>query len=120
MPKGLNKFKCLQTDTLPLEPHPQAAGVSLQYLITRGGDGADVTMALVHLPVGCQPFLHIHEGSDDLIYVLRGKGSIKVEGRDTVALAPGTFVRIPKGVLHTPMDIEQDLLIYNVWSPAIR
>jgi len=120
MLKGLRNFKFLETDTLPFELHPQAAGVSLRYLVTRAGDGADVTLALVHLPAGCQPFPHIHEGSDDLIYVLQGKGRIKVDGCGQVALGPGTFVRIPKGVLHAPMDIEQDLLIYNVWSPAIR
>ena len=120
MPEGLENFKFLKTDTLSWEPHPQAAGVSLRYLMTRDGDGADVTIALVHLPAGCQSFPHRHEASDDLLYVLQGKGRIQVAGCGAVALDPGTFVRIPQGVLHAPMDIEQDLLLYNVWSPAIR
>lgn len=115
-----NGFKSLEASRVPPLPHPQFKGVTLRLLLTASEDGAGVTCALVRLPTACEPFPHIHEDSDDLIYVLEGRGNLEVEGLGLIALRPGSFARVPKGVLHTPRDIEQDLLFYNVWSPAIR
>jgi hypothetical protein len=36
-----------------------------------------------------------------------------------VPMVEGTFVRIPKGVLHQPHDIEEDLIAYDVFYPFL-
>ena len=50
-------------------------------------------------------------------------GSIKakmwVEGIGDVPLIAGTFLRIPKGTLHQPHDIEEDFVAHDTWYPAL-
>lgn len=100
-------------------PHPMFKGVEVCYLVTKKTNGLDITMALVRLPVGSLPERHIHENSDDIIYVLEGRGSMWVDGQGDIPLQKGDFLRIPKGVEHQPRNIEQDLLLYNVWFPSL-
>jgi mannose-6-phosphate isomerase-like protein (cupin superfamily) len=45
------------------------------------------------------PGAHSHEANDEIFYVLQGNPEILV-GDDWVALEPGSFVRIPAGVMH--------------------
>ena len=42
---------------------------------------------------------HIHENSDDIIYVLKGKAKMWIDNIGDVPMREGTFLRIPKGVL---------------------
>jgi len=42
-----------------------------------------------------------------------------VEGTGDIALREGVFLRIPKGLRHYPHTIEEELLLYNVWSSAL-
>lgn len=114
------EFKKVDALRVPPTPHPLSPGVSLRYLLTAQADGADLTCALVHIPAGSEPMPHIHEASDDLIYVLEGRGRLEVEGHGTTPLLPGIFARVPRGRIHTPCNIDQDLLLFNVWSPATR
>ena len=39
--------------------------------------------------------------------------------RGDVPMVEGAFVRIPKGILHQPHDIEEDVLAYDVFYPAL-
>jgi hypothetical protein len=36
-----------------------------------------------------------------------------------VPMVEGTFIRIPKGVLHQPCDIEEDLIAYDIFYPFL-
>ena len=42
-----------------------------------------------------------------------------VEDRGEFKLEPGVFVVVPKGLRHRTYDVEEDLLIYDVFSPAM-
>lgn len=119
MKGALQHFKRVHATEIPLEPHAQMLDVTLQYLLSAKTDAAPLTCAIVRLPAGSQPERHVHENSDDMLYVLTGRGKLWVSGKGVSSLTPGTFVRVPKGVLHAPMDIEEDLILYNVWLPAI-
>jgi mannose-6-phosphate isomerase-like protein (cupin superfamily) len=45
---------------------------------------------------------HVHEGSDELFYVLEGRFTLEIE--DTQAeLGPGDLVIVPKGTRHRPI-----------------
>jgi mannose-6-phosphate isomerase-like protein (cupin superfamily) len=49
---------------------------------------------------------HKHENEDELFWVIRGALVIKLRDRD-IALRPGQFVIIPKGLEHLPVAAEE-------------
>ena len=110
--------KVVQESELLFSPHPKFAGVEIAYLLTQKDDDVDMTTAVVHWKIGADVPRHIHEDSDDILYILRGKAQIWIEGYGDIPLRPGTFVRVPKGVLHQPHDVTEDLLAHDTWFPA--
>jgi len=112
-------LKVIHSSEAKWEPHPQMPGVEVAYLVSHHTDAVGITCALVRLQAGAAPARHSHENSDDILYVLKGKAKMWVEGHGDVLLDPGTFLRIPKGILHQPHDIEEDLIAYDVWYPGI-
>lgn len=115
----MKEYKLIQPDERTWDPHPQVPGVEVSYLLSKRTDHVDLTGALVHLPVGAQVAKHRHENSDDIIYVLQGRAKMWVDGIGDVPLVAGTFLRIPKGTMHQPCDVEEDLIAYDIWYPAL-
>ena len=50
---------------------------------------------------------HAHENEDELFWVISGRLRIQLEGRDEVALEPGEFFVVPRGVRHNPIAEEE-------------
>jgi quercetin dioxygenase-like cupin family protein len=115
----MENYKLIQPGERKWDPHPQLPGVEVSYLLSKRTDNVNITSALVHLPVGSKVDRHLHENSDDIIYVLKGKAKMWVDGIGDVPLVTGTFLRIPKGTMHQPHDVEEDLIAYDVWYPAL-
>ena len=111
--------KTVQPNEMKWEPHPQLPNAKVAYLLSRRDDEADLTCLLVHLPAGTQVERHTHENSDDIVYVVKGKGKMWIEEIGDVPMVEGAFIRIPKGVLHQPHDIEEDLIAYDVFYPYL-
>jgi mannose-6-phosphate isomerase-like protein (cupin superfamily) len=107
----MENFKIIQPEEQKWDPHPQLPGVEVAYLVSK--------RALVHLPIGSRVDKHLHENSDDIIYVLKGKAKMWIEGIGDVPLTAGTFLRIPKGTMHQPHDIEEDFVAHDTWYPAL-
>ena len=42
-----------------------------------------------------------------------------VEGSGDFALEPGVIVRVPQGTRHRIFDVSEDLLLYDVFCPAL-
>ncbi len=61
---------------------------------------------------------HIHDQQDDILYPLKGKASMWVDGTGFFTLEPGVIVRVPKGIKHKIIDVVEDMVIYDVFSPA--
>jgi quercetin dioxygenase-like cupin family protein len=101
------------------KPHPVAKGVEIKPLLTKQNDGAMVSCLLVRAKAGVEIPEHVHEGSDDIIYPLAGKAKFYVEGYGEGELVKGVLVRVPKGAKHRIFDIEEDLLAYDVFAPAL-
>jgi quercetin dioxygenase-like cupin family protein len=117
--KKMDDCKCIQPEERKWDPHPQLPGVEVSYLLTKRADNVNITGALVHLPVGSTVERHLHENSDDIVYVLQGRAKMWVDGVGDVPLVTGTFLRIPKGTMHQPHDIEEDFIAYDIWYPAL-
>lgn len=115
----MENYKLIQPGERKWDPHPQLPGVEVSYLLSKRADNVNITSALVHLPVGSKVDRHLHENSDDIIYVLKGKAKMWIDGIGDVPLVTGTFLRIPKGTMHQPHDVEEDLIAYDVWYPAL-
>ena len=114
----MEKAKVVQDEKIKWEPHPQLANAKVAYLLSHRDENTDLTCLLVRLPVGTQVEKHTHE-CDDIIYVLEGKCKLWVDGIGDVPMVKGTFVRVPKGVLHQPHDIEEDFVAYDVFYPYL-
>ena len=78
------------------EPHPQLPGVEVAYLVSNQHDAVNITCALVHLQAGAAPAKHSHENSDDILYVLKGKAKMWVEGYGDVPLEPWDVFKNPQ------------------------
>ena len=100
-------------------PHPLAQGITIKPLISEKEHGLNVTRMLVNVPAGKEVPEHIHEEQDDILYPLQGKAVMWVDGTGNFSLEPGVIVRVPKGKKHKIFDVTQDLLIYDVFCPAL-
>jgi mannose-6-phosphate isomerase-like protein (cupin superfamily) len=110
--------KVLDAAAVKWAPHPKFKGVEIAYLLSKKEDGIDVTYALVRWHVGAEIPRHIHEDSDDILYIIQGKATIWIDQVGDVPLSAGSFVRVPKGVLHQPHDVEEELIAQDLWFPA--
>ena len=117
--ESMEKSKVLKPNEINWEPHPQLANAKVAYLLSQRDEKADLTCLLVHLPAGTEVEKHTHDNSDDIVYVVKGKGKMWIEEMGDVPMVPGTFIRIPKGVLHQPHDVEEDLVVYDVFYPFL-
>ena len=106
-------------DHISWQPHPTANGVEIKPLISKKEDSLNVTCMLVSVPAGTEVPEHIHENQDDILYPLKGNAAMWIEGKETFSLEPGVIVRVPKGTKHKIFEVTEDLLIYDVFSPAL-
>ena len=100
-------------------PHPTVQGVTIKPLISEKEHGLNVTCMLVNVPAGKEVPEHIHEEQDDILYLIQGKAVMWVDGTGNFSLEPGVIVRVPKGKKHKIFNVTQDLLIYDVFCPAL-
>ena len=106
-------------DNIPWVPHPTAQGVRIKPMISEKEHGLNVTCMLVNIPVDKEVPEHIHDSQDDIIYPLQGKASMWVDGTGIFSLEPGVIVRVPKGTKHRVYDVAEELLVYDVFFPAL-
>lgn len=115
----MEKPKAIHPSAMRWEPHPQLKDVKVAYFLSHRDEAADLSCLLVHSPKGSRIERHVHENSDDIIFVVKGKATIWIDGLGDLPMVPGSFFRIPKGVLHQPHDIEEDLVLYDVFYPYL-
>ncbi len=106
-------------EKIPWVSHPTAEGVQIKPFISNKEHGLGVTCMLVKIPAGKEVAEHIHPNQDDILYPLAGKAAMWVEGAGKFSLEPGIVVRVPKGTKHKIFDVTEELLIYDVFSPAL-
>ena len=100
-------------------PHPFLKNVGMRTLYSEREDGGDITCFVVRCSVGSEIEEHVHPDEADIIYVLQGRATMWIEDRGSFSLEPGVFVVVPKGLRHRTYDVEEELLIYDVFSPPM-
>ena len=104
---------------VPWIPHPTADGVEIKPMISKGEHGLDITCMLVRVPAGNEVPEHIHAEQEDILYPFKGKAMMWVEETGEFSLEPGMIVKVPPGTKHKITDVREDLLIYDVFFPAL-
>jgi quercetin dioxygenase-like cupin family protein len=108
-----------KVENIPWMPHPVVPGISIKPLISSKEHHLNVTCMLVTVPAGKEVPEHIHDTQDDILFPLKGKGVMWVEDVGEFTLEPGLIVRVPKGKKHKITNIVEELLVYDVFSPAL-
>jgi quercetin dioxygenase-like cupin family protein len=108
-----------KVENIPWRPHPVVPGISIKPLISSKEQHLDVTCMLVAVPAGKEVPEHIHDTQDDILYPLKGKAVMWVEDAGEFTLEPGLIVRVPKGKKHKITKVVEELLVYDVFSPAL-
>jgi quercetin dioxygenase-like cupin family protein len=108
-----------KVEDIPWMPHPVVPGISIKPLISSKEHNLNVTCMLVTVPAGKDVPEHIHDTQDDILYPLKGKAVMWVEDVGEFTLEPGLIVRVPKGKKHKITNVVEELLVYDVFSPAL-
>lgn len=100
--------------------HPIAKGVKIKILISKEEQhDENVKCMLVKIAKGLEVPMHVHIYENDILYPLSGKFRMLVDGIGDFEVSKGMVVRIPKGIKHKIYDVQEDVLIYDIFSPAI-
>jgi mannose-6-phosphate isomerase-like protein (cupin superfamily) len=84
-------------------------------LIMDRRDGAASEAFFVILEPGEAPPFHVHPDAEQVFFVLEGEAEMTVRaagGPETVALAPGDFVRTPPGLTHAVRNTGSARFVY--------
>lgn len=100
-------------------PHPFLKSVGMKTLYTKRDNEANVTCFIVRCQVGAEIEEHIHHKETDIIYVLSGLATMWIEDRGSFTLESGVFVVVPKGLKHRTYNVKEELLLYDVFTPAM-
>lgn len=62
---------------------------------------------------------HNHPGSDEILYILSGRGEQMVDDTDTFPVGPGQVVFIPQGAFHSTVNVGwEPLALLAIYAPA--
>lgn len=101
------------------EKHFMTDRGKIQWIYTKEKDGSPMTVMKILLEKGISLPDHRHPDQSDLIYPLKGKATMFIEGEGEFLLEPGMVIMVPPNRLHSIRNVEEDLLLYNVFAPAI-
>ena len=100
------------------QDHPFFKDLMVKKLLTNEKDGVDLTVVMVKVKKGSIIPEHVHE-QDDIVYHLEGTCNMWVENEGVFTLKPGSFMRIPAGIKHQPQDINEDILVFDIYLPHL-
>ncbi|MGD2125816.1 MAG: cupin domain-containing protein [Desulfobacteraceae bacterium] len=105
---------------LEWEPHFMTDNGKIKWIYTREKDESPITVMKVKLERGVTLPDHVHRDQPDLIYILEGKASMFIDGVGEFPAEAGMIIQVPPNTKHSVRNVEEDLLLYNVFAPAMR
>ena len=102
------------------EDHFMTDNGKIKWILTHEKDDSPVAVMKIFLEKNVTLPDHRHAEQPDLLYVLEGKATMYIDGEGEFPLEAGMIVMVPINTLHAIRNIEEDLLLYNVFSPAIK
>ena len=107
-------------EELQWQDHPRMKRGQYKGLYSKEKHGSLATIQLIKVQKGGGNELHVHEESDDILYILSGQAKMEIEGAGTVQMKKGSCVRIPKNTKHRIYDVLEELIVFDVFAPPTR
>ena len=94
-------------------------GLIKPLVATENTDGPAMSLMHVVLLPGEGHERHNHPDSDEILYILSGRGEQMVDDSETFAVGPGQAVFIPKAAFHSTVNTGwEPLVLLAVYAPA--
>lgn len=108
----------IATESLPWNPHPKFAGVSLRHLVTGKDTGGRLSLHHVRVDPGCAIGDHAHAGQVEIHDVLAGTGTCTLTGR-VIPYTPGVVGVMPADQVHRVDAGKEGMLLLATFSPPL-
>jgi oxalate decarboxylase/phosphoglucose isomerase-like protein (cupin superfamily) len=109
--------KLIDPDSLPTMSFDW--GLIKPLVATDNTDAPAMSLMHVVLLPGAGHERHNHPGSDEILYVLSGRGEQMVDDTNTFPVSPGQTVFIPKGAFHSTVNVGwEPLVLLAIYGPA--
>ena len=108
----------IRVNELSWQEHPFFKDLLIKKLLTHEKDNVDLSIVMVKVKKGAQIPAHVHD-QDDIVYHIEGSCKMWVENEGVFDLKPGSFMRIPAGIKHQPQEINEDLLVFDIYLPHL-
>jgi len=99
----------IQEEEMAWQDHPRMRGGQYKGFYSREKQGSLATIQLIKVQKGGGNDLHVHEESDDILYILSGKAKMEIEGIGAVQMTKGSCVRVPKNTKHRIYEVTEEL-----------
>ena len=94
-------------------------GLIKPLVATENTDGPAMSLMHVVLLPGKGHERHNHPDSDEILYILSGRGEQMVDDSDTFDVGPGQAVFIPKAAFHSTVNTGwEPLVLLAIYAPA--
>ncbi|MCK9579482.1 MAG: cupin domain-containing protein [Methanoregula sp.] len=110
--------RTVEPESLPWNPHPKFAGVSLRHLVTGKDTVGLVSLHHVRIDPGCAIGDHIHAGMVEIHDVLTGEGTCTLEG-SAISYTPGVVGVMPADQVHRVEAGDNGILLLATFSPPL-
>lgn len=110
--------KMVSTESLPWNPHPKFAGVSLKHLVTGKDTGGRISLHHVRIDPNCTIGDHTHVGMVEIHDVLEGAGTCTLAGT-AISYIPGVVGVMPADHVHRIEAGDGGLLLLATFSPPL-
>jgi quercetin dioxygenase-like cupin family protein len=108
----------ITTESLPWNPHPKFAGVSLRHLVTGKDTGGRLSLHHVRIDPGCTIGDHTHVGQVEIHDVLTGAGTCTLAGR-VISYTPGVTGVMPADQVHRVDAGKDGMLLLATFVPPL-
>ncbi|OPY46721.1 MAG: Cupin domain protein [Methanoregulaceae archaeon PtaU1.Bin222] len=108
----------ITTESLPWNPHPKFAGVSLRHMVTGKDTGGRLSLHHVRVGPGCAIGDHAHTGQVEIHDVLAGTGTCTLAG-SVISYTPGVTGVMPADKVHRVDAGDEGLLLLATFSPPL-
>lgn len=113
-------FKIGKISTCPIEPLRNDRGSNIQLVGEETGAKKVDVHIIVLRPAGPKGPYHIHEHTENIYWVLEGKGLLILEGDEHV-LEKDDIIFIPPGTRHSLSSFpDEELRLLEIYAPAGR
>jgi len=93
---------------------------NIKWYFTRERDDSPITVMKVRLEKGVSLPDHRHRDQPDLIYVLQGKATMFIDGEGEFPLEANMILMVPPNTLHAIRNVEEEVILYNVFAPGFK